>query len=80
MITVTKVAVSKDLGVAKVYLSLFSTESKELLIEDIREHAREIRFKLGQQIGKQVRVVPELHFYEDDSLDYIDNINRLLDE
>jgi len=80
MITVTKVNISPDLSVAKVYLSLFATSDKEEMINAIRGHAREIRFKLGQKIGKQVRVIPELQFYLDDSLDYIENIEKLLDE
>ena len=80
MITVTKVHVTRDLAIAKVYLSLFATEDKDMLIESVREHSKEIRYKLGQQIGKQVRVIPELKFYHDDSLDYIENIEKLLDE
>ena len=80
MITVTKVNISPDLSIAKVYLSLFATSNKEEMIDSIRGHAREIRFKLGRKIGKQVRVIPELQFYLDDSLDYIENIEKLLDE
>lgn len=80
MITVTKVNISPDLSIAKVYLSLFATSDKEEMINSIRGHAREIRFKLGRKIGKQVRVIPELQFYLDDSLDYIENIEKLLDE
>lgn len=80
MITVTKVNVTPDLALAKVYLSLFAVENKDDLLEQIRSHTREIRYKLGQRIGKQVRVVPELNFFLDDSLDYIENIERLLDE
>lgn len=80
MITVTKVHVTPDLSLAKVYLSLFAVKSKEELLDEVQKHNREIRYKLGQRIGKQVRVVPELQFYLDDSLDYIDNIERLLDE
>lgn len=80
MITVTKVHVTRDLSLAKVYVSLFATENKEMLIESIRMHGKEIRYKLGQQIGKQVRVIPDLKFFHDDSLDYIENIEKLLDE
>ncbi len=80
MITVTKVQVTRDLAIAKVYLSLFATEDKDSLIENIRIHTKEIRYKLGQRIGKQVRTVPDLKFFHDDSLDYIENIEKLLDE
>jgi len=80
MITVTKVQVTSDLSMARVYLSLFATKDKDELIENIRNHNGEIRFKLGKRIGKQVRAIPELHFFVDDSLDYIDKIEELLDE
>ncbi|MBN2175150.1 MAG: 30S ribosome-binding factor RbfA [Bacteroidales bacterium] len=79
MVTVTKVNVTKDLAIAKVYLSIFATSDKIKMFENIKLHSREIRYKLGQKIGKQVRVIPELHFFIDDSLDYIENIEKLLD-
>lgn len=80
MVTVTKVHVTKDMSIAKAYLSLFATPDKEQLLETIRKHTGEFRYKLAQRIGKQVRVIPELQFYMDDSLDYIDNIEKLLDQ
>lgn len=80
MITVTKVKVSSDLSLAKTYLSLFATNDKDALLDSIRKHSGEIRYKLGKRIGKQVRIIPELQFFLDDSLDYIDNIEKLLDE
>jgi ribosome-binding factor A len=78
MITVTKVYVSKDLAVAKAYLSLFATPDKNKLLEEIRGHSREIRKKLGLKEHNQLRVIPDLQFFLDDSLDYIDNIENLL--
>lgn len=80
MITVTKVAVTSDLSIARVYLSLFATSDKQSLLEAIQKHKNEIKYKLGNRIRNQLRAVPDLEFYEDDSLDYIDNINKLLDE
>lgn len=80
MITVTKVNVTRDLSIAKVYLSLFSTGEKDLLLKEIQRHTGEIRYKLGKKIGKQVRIIPEIQFFMDDSLDYIENIEKLLDE
>lgn len=80
MVTVTKVHVTPDLAMAKVYLSLFATEDKSSLIKYIQQHGKEVRFKLGKRVAKQIRVVPELVFYLDDSLDYIDNIEKLLDK
>ena len=80
MVTVTKINVTPDLSIAKVYLSLFATPDKKTLLEDIRRHSKEIRGKLGYRIKNQMRVVPDLQFYEDDSLDYIENIDQLLKE
>lgn len=80
MVTVTKVHITPDLAVAKVFLSLFASADKESLMKNIVKHASEIRGKLGNRIRHQLRAVPELHFYEDDSLDYIENIENLLDQ
>jgi len=80
MVTVTKVKVTPDLSLAKVYLSLFATPDKEVLMADIKRHSSEIRGKLGSRIRNQLRVVPNLQFYDDDSLDYIENIENLLNE
>jgi len=80
MITVTKVYTTKDLSLAKVYLSLFLSKDKEQLINKVKLHAREIRHNLAMKVKNQLRAVPELHFYLDDSLDYIDNIEKLLDK
>ncbi len=80
MITVTKVHVTKDLSMAKAYLSIFAVGDKPGMIDEIRSHQKEIRYKLGQRISHQVRAIPELQFYLDDSLDYIENIEKLLDD
>ena len=80
MVTVTKVHVSPDLNSVKVYLSLFATKNSEILLKQIQRRSSEIRGKLGNRIRHQLRAVPELHFYEDDSLDYIDRIEDLLNE
>ena len=78
MITVTMVRVSPDLGVAKVYVSLFPVKDKKEVLEKIKEHTVELRHNLGQRIRKQVRVIPELMFFIDDSLDYAERIEELL--
>jgi ribosome-binding factor A len=78
MITVTKVAVAKDLSIAKAFLSLFTKADKEEMIENIRLHAREIRYELGNRVRNQLRIIPEIHFFLDDSLDYIDRIDNLI--
>jgi ribosome-binding factor A len=79
MITVTKVNVTKDMSIARVYVSLFATKDKEDLLTTIRKHTVEIRFQLGKRIKDQVRQIPELEFFLDDSLDYIESIEKLLD-
>jgi len=78
MVTVTKVKVTSDLQLARVYLSIFGVKDKAAELDKIRSHHREIRHKLAQLTGKQLRIVPDLEFFEDDSLDYIDHIEQLL--
>lgn len=78
LISVSAVRVSPDLGVAKAYLSIFPSEKGQELLEAIRTNTKVIRFELGKRIGKQVRIIPELSFFIDDSLDYIENIDKLL--
>lgn len=80
LISVTQVRVSPDLGMAHIYLSIFPSEKSKELFENIKENIKSVRYDLGKRIGKQMRVVPELMFHIDDSLDYIENIDRLLKE
>lgn len=78
MVTVTHVNVTPDLAIARVYLSLFATQDKKLLFENITSHAVDIRKRLAEAVGKQIRIIPALEFHHDDSLDYIENIDKLL--
>lgn len=78
MITVTKVSVTTDLSYARVYVSVFGVDKKMDVVAELNQKSREIRYMLGGRVRHQMRVIPELRFYEDDSLDYIDNINNLL--
>ena len=78
MVTVTVVHVTPDLALAKVYLSLFPPEDKEDLLKMIEEKNKFIRHELSKKIRHQVKGIPELSFYIDDSLDYVENIERLL--
>lgn len=80
IISVTVVRVTKDLGIARIYLSIFPSEFSEEILGDIRLMSKQIRGDLGRKVGKSLRVIPDLEFYIDDSLDYIDNINELLDK
>ncbi len=78
MITVTTVRVSPDLGVARVYLSIFPSADDDSVLEKTISHTKSIRYELGLKIRNQMRVIPELNFFRDDSLDYIENIDSLL--
>jgi len=80
MATVTTVRISPDLSVAKVYLSIFPYVKEEKPLEKIKEHAHSIRLDMGKRIGKQLRIVPEFVYFIDDSLDYIERIENLLNE
>ena len=78
LVTVTSVTVSPDLSIARVRLSIFPTERGAELLETIRSNARAIRYDLGLRVGKQLRKLPELTFFIDDSLDYLERIDELL--
>lgn len=79
MISVTVVRISPDLSFAKVYVSIFYPKGNKLeIFELINENYNHTRHKLGERIGKQLRIVPELAFYLDDSLDYAAKIEELL--
>lgn len=78
MISITQVRVSPDLSFAKIYVSIFPSGSQEEILRIIREHTNKIRFDLGHKVRSQLRIVPEIAFFIDDSLDYIDKIDKLL--
>ena len=77
-VTVTNVKVSPDLGIAKVYLSIFGSKDSAKVIEEIEKHYKEIRKLFGNQIRHQARIVPELKFFLDDSLDQQEKIEKLI--
>ncbi|MFV0554026.1 MAG: 30S ribosome-binding factor RbfA [Mangrovibacterium sp.] len=78
MISVTVVRVTPDLAEAKAYLSIFPSDQNKEVLKEIRIANPKIRGMLGRKVGKQIRIIPTLEFYIDDSLDYIDNIDNLL--
>ncbi|MCC6839738.1 MAG: 30S ribosome-binding factor RbfA [Flavobacteriales bacterium] len=78
LITVTAVKISPDLGLAKVYLSLFPVKNKQAVLQQVRDMGPRLRGELGHRVGKQLRIVPELNFYIDDSLDKTEEIEKLL--
>lgn len=78
LVSVSIVRVSPDLSVARAYLSIFPSERAQELLEGIRANTKAIRFDLGQRVHLQLRKIPDLSFFIDDSLDYIENIDKLL--
>jgi len=78
IISVSKVTVTTDLSVAKVYLSIFPTEKGAELLKAIQSNAPLIKHDLAQRVKNQLRKVPNLMFYVDDSLDYIEKIDDAL--
>lgn len=78
LITVTGVRVSPDLGIVHTQLSIFPSSYAHQVLAQVLADTKAIRFDLGKRVRNQVRIVPELYFHIDDSLDYIENIDKLL--
>ena len=78
LVTVSVCRISPDMSVCRAYLSVFPSARAEEIIKNINENAKEIRFELGKRVRYQLRIIPELKFFLDDSLDYIENIDHLL--
>lgn len=73
-ITISNVWVSPDMGYAKIYLSFFKAQNKNDLLDVVKLHSKEIRHELAAKIKNQVRKVPQLEFFIDDSLDYVEHM------
>ncbi len=78
LISVTNVKVSPDLSICTAYLSIFPSEKGETILENINRTTSQIRYELGTRVRNQLRIIPELRFHIDDSLDYIERIDELL--
>lgn len=78
MVSVSGVKISSDLSVAKIYVSIFPSSKAEGVMGKLKEGARGLRGELGHAMGKQLRIVPEIVFYLDSSLDYVEHIEELL--
>ncbi len=78
IISVSTVRVSPDLSTARVYLSVFPSDKGKELLESINKSAKTVRYDLAQKVRYQLRKTPELSFFLDDSLDYLENIDNLL--
>ncbi len=78
LISVTNVKISPDLSICTAYLSIFPSEKGEKILENINRTTTQIRYELGTRVRNQLRIIPELRFHIDDSLDYIERIDELL--
>ncbi|MBR2102515.1 MAG: 30S ribosome-binding factor RbfA [Prevotella sp.] len=78
MVSVTRARISPDLSVCTAHLSVFPSERGEEIIENVNKNKKTIRYELGTRVRNQLRIIPELRFFIDDSLDYIDHIDELL--
>ena len=78
LVSVSAVRVSPDLSIARANLSIFPSERANEIIESINHSARSVRYELAQRVRYQLRKTPELTFFIDDSLDYIEHIDSLL--
>lgn len=78
LVSVTVVRMSPDFALAKVFLSIFPFSRHEEVLETIREHAWEVRYALGKRMKHQIKSIPEVAFFLDDSMEYAENIDNLL--
>ncbi len=80
LVSVSAVRISPDLSVARVYLSVFPSERNQEIVKNINDNMKSVRYELGTRVRHQLRIIPELKFFVDDSLDYIEHIDQLLKE
>ncbi|MGI6242704.1 MAG: 30S ribosome-binding factor RbfA [Prevotella sp.] len=78
LISVTRVRISPDLSICTSHLSIFPSEKAKEIIDNINANEKTVRYELGKRVRNQLRIIPELRFFIDDSLDYIDHIDELL--
>ena len=78
MVSVTRCRVSPDLSICTACLSIFPSEKSDELLKNVAANEKSIRYELGTRVRNQLRIIPELRFFVDDSLDYIERIDELL--
>lgn len=78
LVSVTRVRISPDLSVCTAYLSIFPSEKADEIMTNIKTNEKTLRYNLGTRVRNQLRIIPELRFFIDDSLDYIEHIDELL--
>lgn len=80
LVSVSIVRISPDMSYARAYLSVFPSERGEEIVKNINDNMKSIRYELGNRVRHQLRIIPELKFFIDDSLDYVEKIDKLLNE
>ena len=80
LVTITKVRVTPDLAIARIFLSFFNNANIAQALHVIKSHASEIRYKLGARIKDQVRIVPQLEFFVDDTSEYVERMDKIFDK
>lgn len=80
MVTITKVRMTPDLAIARIFLSFFNSPDPAVALNTIKAHASEIRYKLGQRIKNQARIIPHLEFFVDDTNEYVERMDELFDK
>ena len=78
LVSVSAVRISPDMSIARVYLSVFPSERSQEIVKNINDNMKSIRYELGTRVRHQLRIIPELIFFVDDSLDYAERIDELL--
>lgn len=78
LVSVSAVRISPDMSIARGYLSVFPSEKADEILKNINGNTKSIRFELGTRVRHQLRIIPELKFFVDDSLDYLERIDELL--
>ncbi|MCF2593611.1 30S ribosome-binding factor RbfA [Bacteroides caecigallinarum] len=78
LVSVSIVRISPDMSYARAYLSVFPSERGEEIVKNINDNMKSIRYELGNRVRHQLRIIPELKFFIDDSLDYVEKIDKLL--
>lgn len=78
LVSVTRVRISPDLSICTAYLSIFPSDNAQQMLDNIRRNEKSVRYELGQRVRNQLRIIPELRFFIDDSLDYLEHIDQLL--
>ena len=78
LVSVSAVRISPDMSIARVYLSVFPSERSQEIVKNINDNMKSIRYELGTRVRHQLRIIPELKLFVDDSLDYVERIDELL--